>query len=128
VNLTRAVAIELAPDRIRVNAICPGGILTPLLHRGSPEAVKPVLEKLQPWPEAGRPEHIAAAALFLASEDARFVTGEALVVDGGLMAMGGNAARALGQEDAFRMAAGVDRGTTGIDPVFRPLAEEPAGR
>ena len=114
INLTRAVAIELAPERIRVNAICPGAILTPLLHRGSPEAIQSVLEKLQPWPEAGRPEHIAAAALFLASEDARFVTGEALVVDGGLTAMGGNAAQAHGQGEMFRMTAGVDRGTTGL--------------
>ncbi|HYC24014.1 MAG TPA: glucose 1-dehydrogenase [Candidatus Bathyarchaeia archaeon] len=121
INLTRAVAIELAPERIRVNAICPGAILTPLLHRGSPEAIQPVLEKLQPWPEAGRPEHIAAAALFLASDDARFVTGEALVVDGGLTAMGGNAAQALGQGEMFRMAAGVDRGTTGLMPSARPV-------
>jgi len=119
INLTRAVAIELAPERIRVNAICPGAILTPLLHRGSPEAIQSVLEKLQPWPEAGRPEHIAAAALFLASEDARFVTGEALVVDGGLTAMGGNAAQALGQGEMFRMTAGVDRGTTGLMPSAR---------
>src|SRR5436190_17260602 len=73
INLTRAVAIELAPDRIRVNCICPGGINTPLLHRGSPEAIEPLLLKFQPWPEAGQPEHIAAVALFLASEDARFV-------------------------------------------------------
>jgi NAD(P)-dependent dehydrogenase (short-subunit alcohol dehydrogenase family) len=121
INLTRAVAIELAPDRIRVNAICPGAILTPLLHRGSPEPMQALLEKLQPWPEAGKPEHIAAAALFLASEDAQFVTGEALVVDGGLTAAGGNAAQSLGQGEMFRMAAGVDRGTTGLTPSARPI-------
>src|SRR4030095_9157033 len=78
INLTRAVAVELAPQRIRVNAICPGGILTPLLHRGSPDAREPLLTGLQPWPEAGKPEHIAGVALFLATDDARFVTGEAL--------------------------------------------------
>jgi len=121
VNLTRAVAVELAPHQIRVNAICPGGILTPLLHRGSPDAIEPLLQKLQPWPAAGRPEDIAAAALFLASDDARFVTGEALVVDGGLMAAGSNALQTLGQGQMAYAAAGVDRGTTGLAPTFRPI-------
>ena len=65
INLTRAAALELAEHRIRVNAICPGGILTPLLHRGNPEPVKRRLDSLQPWPEAGTGENIAGAALFL---------------------------------------------------------------
>ena len=119
-GLTRAVAVDLAPDKIRVNAICPGGILTPLLHRGSPEVIEPFLKQMQPWPEPGLPEHIAGAALFLASEDARFVTGEALVVDGGLTALGGNAIRTLGQE-AFNASVGVDRGTTGLESVIKPV-------
>ena len=84
INLTRAVAVELAPQRIRVNAICPGGILTPLLHRGSPERDRAAARRCSPGRRPGRPEHIAAVALFLASDDARFVTGEALVADGGL--------------------------------------------
>jgi NAD(P)-dependent dehydrogenase (short-subunit alcohol dehydrogenase family) len=113
INLTRAVAIELAPDRIRVNAICPGGINTPLLHRGSPEAMAQILDRAQPWPEHGKPEDIAGAALYLASDDARFVTGAALVVDGGLMAVGGNAMRgSIGGAAAVRVV-GVDRGSTG---------------
>jgi NAD(P)-dependent dehydrogenase (short-subunit alcohol dehydrogenase family) len=119
INLTRAVAVELAPHRIRVNAICPGGILTPLLHRGSPDAMEPLLAKLQPWPEAGQPEDIASVALFLASDDARFVTGEALVADGGLMAAGGNALQRLGQGQLAYASAGVDRGTTGLEPTVR---------
>jgi NAD(P)-dependent dehydrogenase (short-subunit alcohol dehydrogenase family) len=119
INLTRAVAIELAPQRIRVNAICPGGILTPLIHRGNEEAMRPVLEKFQPWPEAGRPEHIAGAALFLASDDATFVTGEALVVDGGAVAAGSNAIQNLGGGQMAAMGAGVDRGTTGQEGSFR---------
>ena len=120
INLTRAVAVELAPDKIRVNAICPGGILTPLLHRGSPEFIEPLLQQMQPWPEPGQPEHIAGAALFLASDDARFVTGEALVVDGGLTAAGGNALRALGQQ-GFMLSVGVDRGTTGQESMVKPV-------
>lgn len=112
INLTRAVAIELAPDRIRVNAICPGAILTPLLHRGNPDALRPTLEAYQPWPEAGRPEDIAAAALFLASDDATFVTGAALVVDGGATARGGNAISIVGG-GATSQVAGIDQGTTG---------------
>ncbi len=121
INLTRAVAVELAPQRIRVNAICPGGILTPLLHRGSPDAMATVLDTVQPWPDHGRPEDIAAAALYLASDDARFVTGAALVVDGGLTAMGGNAMRALGGGDVAMAAAGMDPGTTGEAPTLRPV-------
>jgi len=120
INLTRAVAIELAPERIRVNAICPGAILTPLIHRGNADAMRPLLEKFQPWPSAGQPEHIAAAALFLASDDAEFVTGEALVVDGGATAQGTGAIASLGGEYG-KIAVGVDRGTTGQDPVLRPI-------
>jgi NAD(P)-dependent dehydrogenase (short-subunit alcohol dehydrogenase family) len=115
INLTRAAAVELAPDKIRVNAICPGAILTPLIHRGSPEALAPILEKAQPWPEAGQPEHIAATALFLASEESRFVTGAALIVDGGLTATGANTMRTLVQGQALALAVGVDRGTTGLE-------------
>jgi NAD(P)-dependent dehydrogenase (short-subunit alcohol dehydrogenase family) len=118
INLTRAVSIELAPAKIRVNAICPGAILTPLLHRGSPAALEPILEKAQPWPEVGRAEHVAGAALFLASEDARFITGAALVVDGGLTAAGANSMRVLNPNDAMMMVFGVDRGSTGQDPTL----------
>jgi NAD(P)-dependent dehydrogenase (short-subunit alcohol dehydrogenase family) len=123
INLSRATAVELAEHRIRVNAICPGGILTPLLHRGNEEPMKQRLESLQPWPAVGQGEHIAGAALFLASDDAEFVTGDALVVDGGLVAMGPNLPRRARQEDqaaAFGFV-GVDKGTTGEAPIVRRL-------
>jgi len=86
--LSRSAAVELAPRRIRVNALCPGLILTPLLERGKQTTLPEVLARAQPWPEAGLPEHVADAALFLASDEARFMTGESLVVDGGLTARG----------------------------------------
>jgi len=127
INLTRAAAVELAEHRIRVNAICPGGILTPLLHRGDEEPMKRRLETLQPLPVIGQGEHIAGAALYLASEDAAFVTGEALVVDGGLVAMGPDLrrrAREQGVTPAFDFV-GVDKGSTGEPPVVRRLG--PAG-
>jgi NAD(P)-dependent dehydrogenase (short-subunit alcohol dehydrogenase family) len=121
INLTRAVAIELAPDRIRVNSICPGGINTPLLHRGSPESMGQLLDLAQPWPEHGRPEDIAGAALYLASDESRFVTGAALVVDGGMTAVGGNTMRgSIGGPTAMQIV-GVDRGSTGEPTVFNPI-------
>ena len=94
VNLTRSVALELGAHNIRVNAICPGGIATPIfagqLALGGnvdyAAAVKPVLEKMQPIPRAGTPEDIANAACFLASDEASFISGHALVVDGALTA------------------------------------------
>ncbi len=124
VNLTRAAALELAPQHIRVNAICPGGILTPLVHRGNPDALRPNMEKLQPWPEVGLPEHIAGAALFLASEDSRFVTGESLNVDGGLTAAGPRIASGMRRAEGAPAArpagvTGVDRGSTGLPPILR---------
>ncbi len=121
VNLTMSTAVELAKHMIRVNAICPGGIATPLISMGrgiDPDTLATGMKELQPLPIAGRPEHIAGAALFLASDDAAFVTGHALVVDGGLEAMGPNLfARAAGA--IFQGIRGVSHGSTGRDPVIR---------
>jgi NAD(P)-dependent dehydrogenase (short-subunit alcohol dehydrogenase family) len=122
INLTRAVSIELAPDRIRVNAICPGAILTPLLHRGNPDLLRPMLEKYQPWPEAGRPEDIAGTALFLASEDGVFVTGATLVVDGGATARGGNAIEIIGGGPLSQTVVGMDHGSTGREGSVRSVS------
>ena len=87
VSLTESAAIELGRDRIRVNCICPGGIVTPLVYRGmrgGEDAARDAMAKSQPIPRAGRPEDIAAMALFLASDDAEWITGTAMVVDGGM--------------------------------------------
>jgi NAD(P)-dependent dehydrogenase (short-subunit alcohol dehydrogenase family) len=96
IHLTKSVALELGEAGIRVNCICPGGIATPLIAKAfqSPELdeaavlerVKPFLGQFQPIARAGIPEDIARAALFLASDESSFVTGHALVVDGGLTA------------------------------------------
>jgi NAD(P)-dependent dehydrogenase (short-subunit alcohol dehydrogenase family) len=92
VNLTRSASIDLACDMIRVNCIAPGGVSTPILFGGggvfggSKETADAMLVNAQPLPIAGQPEDIAQAALFLASDASRFITGHTLVVDGGATA------------------------------------------
>jgi NAD(P)-dependent dehydrogenase (short-subunit alcohol dehydrogenase family) len=124
INLTRAAALQLAPDRIRVNAICPGGVLTPLTDRGNPATVAKQLDSFQPWPEHGKPENIAGAALFLASDDSEFVTGEALVVDGGLTAAGPNVWKGFGgAAEAQLSQTVVNRGSTGAPSTRRAVGK-----
>ena len=127
VNLTMGAAVELARYRIRVNCVCPGVIRTPLLERGLPADPDALLRSLQPWPEAGCSEDMAGAVLYLASDDARFVTGTTLVVDGGMRAAGPMLAARL---NAWRPSAdgppaseGVDHGTTG---TRRMIVRNPA--
>lgn len=128
INLTRSAAIELAEHRIRVNAINPGTILTPLMHGGKPDEVGARLERLVPWPDAvGSPDDIAGAALFLASDDAGYVTGEALVVDGGLTAAGPRLFRNGGPGSAPPGFVGANRGTTGEGTVIRQRPERTDG-
>jgi NAD(P)-dependent dehydrogenase (short-subunit alcohol dehydrogenase family) len=85
ISLTRSASIELAKDKIRVNCICPGLIATPLTYNripGGEQTATQLFAGFQPWPRTGRPEDIAAMALFLASDDSEFVSGQAMVVDG----------------------------------------------
>lgn len=122
ISLTKSAAVELAPERIRVNAICPGLIWTPLAHGGKTEKYAEVFNTGQPWPERGEGEHIAGAALFLATDDARFVTGESLVVDGGLTAAGPELSKRF-KQNSGRTAdfVGITRGSTGEPPVLKKL-------
>jgi NAD(P)-dependent dehydrogenase (short-subunit alcohol dehydrogenase family) len=106
IHLTRSVAMELGEGDVRVNCICPGVIATPLFAKavGFPpevadqtvETIKPALANRQPLRRPGLPEDVARAALWLASDDSSFVTGHALVVDGGLT--GGRRWSAAGKE------------------------------
>jgi NAD(P)-dependent dehydrogenase (short-subunit alcohol dehydrogenase family) len=88
ISLTRAAALQLGPDRIRVNCICPGFINTPILGSvpafSDPAAVAQLLDHVQTIPRVGRPEDIASMVLFLASDESEWVTGQAMIVDGGL--------------------------------------------
>ena len=89
-GLTRAMALDLAPEGIRVNCIRPGCVDTAMMRGGLSEAA--VAELYRHWGAAtplgriARPEEIAAAVLFLASDAASYVTGTDLLVDGGLLA------------------------------------------
>jgi len=89
--LMRSLALEAAPHGVRVNALIPGTIDTPMIYRELSAAADPddQIRKLaasHPLGRLGRPDEVAAAALFLASDAATFITGSALSVDGGLMA------------------------------------------
>jgi NAD(P)-dependent dehydrogenase (short-subunit alcohol dehydrogenase family) len=96
IGLTKSVALELAERGIRINAICPGGIATAIFAPVAWEVTQEVIERtpdiVEPWlagnlplGRAGFPADIANAALWLASSESSFITGHALVVDGGLI-------------------------------------------
>ena len=88
VGLTKAMAIDHAHQGVRINCICPARVETPfvqarLAEYSDPEQARLEMCATQPVGRMGRPDEIAAAALYLASDEAAFVTGEALVIDGG---------------------------------------------
>ena len=89
-GLMRSMALDYAKDNIRVNAVCPGAIDTPMLRWAAslddnPEAVIAACHKMHPVGRMGNPEEIAHVIAFLASDLASFVTGTGVVADGGLM-------------------------------------------
>ncbi len=96
VQLSKSVALELAEANVRVNTVSPGAIATGIFARGAgltsdaaddtAEKMQTALQKAQPIPRAGIPDDVAKAVIFLASDDAGFITGRDLVVDGGAIA------------------------------------------
>ena len=123
ISLTKSAAVELAEQKIRVNAICPGFIATPLAANGEVDhGLRERFAGAQPWPEFGDGEHIAGAALFLASDDARFVTGESIIVDGGLTAAGPELSKRFPRSSARTApVTGVTKGSTGEAPEITRL-------
>jgi NAD(P)-dependent dehydrogenase (short-subunit alcohol dehydrogenase family) len=117
-HMSKTVALQLGPQGIRVNAICPGGIATSIFGAGlglpieqadqSAKFMETVLRELQPIKRAGLPADIANLALFLASDEGSFVSGQAIAVDGALTtgreATGDNQAQWL--EMVEKMASG----------------------
>ncbi len=90
IGLTRALAADHAAAKVRVNAICPGTIDTPMLHRELEKAPEDEREsllqsyrELHPIGDIGQPEDVAHAVVFLASDESRFITGAVLAIDGG---------------------------------------------
>ena len=94
IHLTRSVAMQLGEFGIRVNCICPGGIVTPIFGRAlglsqeeaekTLDPLKEVFKNIQAIPRPGLPEDVAKAALFLASDESDFINGDPMQVDGGL--------------------------------------------
>lgn len=84
VAFTKSLARDYAPQKIRVNAVCPGEIHTPMLEKGIAEKGKTIrdLEKLIPFGRIGRPEEVAALITFLASSDAEFICGACVEITG----------------------------------------------
>ena len=85
IGLTRCAALDSAAANVRINAICPGIIETPMMDRfsgGTPEGRERVIDQ-EPVGRMGRPEEIASAVMWLCSDNAAFTVGHALVVDGG---------------------------------------------
>jgi len=87
VGLTRHAALNWARDGIRVNAVCPGVIVTPMTESLSANpAIKASMEQMTPMGRMGQPEEVAGAVVWLCSDQASFVTGHAMVIDGGATA------------------------------------------
>lgn len=88
IGLTKTSALEYAKQGIRVNAVCPGAIKTPMIDRitGNKKEVEEQFAGLEPIGRLGQPEEVANAVLWLCSDEASFVTGHAMAVDGGWVA------------------------------------------
>jgi meso-butanediol dehydrogenase/(S,S)-butanediol dehydrogenase/diacetyl reductase len=88
VTMTKALAVEYGRKGVRINCLCPGGVETPMIGQFQlPEGANPaVLQRIMPLGRMGQPQEIAGAIVFLASEDASYMNGSVVVVDGGMIA------------------------------------------
>jgi NAD(P)-dependent dehydrogenase (short-subunit alcohol dehydrogenase family) len=86
--MTRALAVEYGRKDVRINCVCPGGVMTPLIEKFQlPEGVsQDALAKIMPLGRMGEPHEVAGTIAFLASEDAAYINGAMIVVDGGMIA------------------------------------------
>jgi NAD(P)-dependent dehydrogenase (short-subunit alcohol dehydrogenase family) len=119
ISLTANAAVELAAHRIRVNAVCPGLVNTPLVMGKDEAAIRGQLPAFQPWPDLGEPDDIAGLMLFLASADSAFITGEAIRADGGMLAWGPRMTATADPRGQTRRYAGFADGSTGRPPTKR---------
>lgn len=121
INLGSTSAAELGPRHIRVNTVCPGFIPTPMT-RPADQNAKEALQGVQPWPDFGTTEDVAAVVRFLGSEDSRFVNGETIVVDGGVRAGGARLPAVLrGGDPAAHGLTGFSSGSTGQESVVHKI-------
>jgi NAD(P)-dependent dehydrogenase (short-subunit alcohol dehydrogenase family) len=88
VTMTKALAVEYGRKGVRINCLCPGGVETPMIQQFQlPEGANPtVLQRIMPLGRMGQPPEIAAVIAFLASDDATYMNGSVVVVDGGMIA------------------------------------------
>ncbi|MFF4416505.1 SDR family NAD(P)-dependent oxidoreductase [Streptosporangium sp. NPDC001559] len=84
INLTKSIAVQYGPHRVRCNAVAPGAVVTPALLDNLPRNVVDDLRRLNALPYLGTPEDIGHVMVFLASDESRYLTGQVLVVDGGM--------------------------------------------
>lgn len=86
INITQTAALELAPLGIRVNCVCPGTVNTPMAYQEGAEAELAIARKIMPLGRLCEPEEVAALFHFLASDDAAFISGQAICIDGAMTA------------------------------------------
>ena len=89
ISLTKSIALDFVNENIRANSICPGTVNTPWVERitqnyDNPEEARELMRQRQPLGRLGEPDEIAMAAVYLASDESKFITGTSLIIDGGL--------------------------------------------
>tara|TARA_B100000029_G_scaffold237854_2_gene234932 strand:+ start:794 stop:1564 length:771 start_codon:yes stop_codon:yes gene_type:complete len=89
ISLTKSIALDFVKENVRANAICPGTVNTPWVERitqdyDNPDEARDLMRQRQPLGRLGEPEEIAQAAIYLGSDESKFITGTTLVIDGGL--------------------------------------------